>query len=165
MNALTLFHVALSLAGIAAGFVVVYGLIKSQRFDRWTLTFLVTTVATSLTGYLFPFEKLLPSHIIGAISLVVLALAIYALYSRRLAGGWRRTYVVSAVTALYLNFFVLVVQLFLKVPALKALAPTQSEPPFFITQTVVLVAFVYLGVLSAKRFHTDESIRAVAKAA
>ena len=116
-----------------------------------TALFLTTTTATSVTGYGFPFTHLLPSHVVGAISLAVLTLAIYARYSRKLAGRWRITYVVSAVAALYLNVFVLIVQLFMKVPALRALAPTQSEPPFAIAQLVVLVAFVVAGALALRR--------------
>lgn len=108
-------------------------------------------MATSLTGYGFPVEHVLPSHIVGAISIVVLALAIYARYARRLEGNWRATYVIGAVIALYLNVFVLVVQSFLRVPALKALAPTQSEPPFAVTQLIVLMLFCVLGFLAAKR--------------
>jgi len=148
----TLVHVLISLAGIASGLVVVYGMLTAQRLDRWTAFFLVTTVLTSATGYLFPFEHLLPSHIVGAISLVVLAIAFVARYARRMAGTWRSTYVVSAIVALYLNCFVLVVQSFLKVPALHALAPTQKEPPFAIAQLLVLVIFVALGIFSVKRF-------------
>ena len=114
--------------------------------------FLASTLATSLTGFGFPFERLLPSHIVGAISLVVLAAAIYSRYVRLMEGRWRSIYVVTAVVALYLNVFVLVVQLFLKVPALNALAPTQSEPPFAIAQTIVLLIFAALGVAAVKRF-------------
>ncbi len=146
----TILHVLISLAGIATGLVILRGLIAGKRLDSWTLWFLATTVLTSVTGYGFPFEHLLPSHIVGAISLVMLAVAIYARYPRRLAGLWRVIYVVSAVLALYLNVFVLVVQLFLKVPALHALAPTQAEPPFALTQLLVLVMFLVLGGLAVR---------------
>jgi hypothetical protein len=152
----TLFHVVLSLIGILAGFVVVYGLLTAKRLDGWTKVFLWTTVLTSATGYFFPFHKLLPSHIVGLVSLLVLALCIYARYSQKLAGGWSRTYAITAVIALYLNVFVLVAQLFQKVPALKALAPTQSEAPFLIAQTVVLLAFIVIGIFSATRFHQQQ---------
>ena len=152
MTTFTFVHVVISLVGILSGLVVLFGLIAGKRLDGWTAIFLVTTVATNVTGYMFPFHKLLPSHVVGAISLVVLAIAIIARYSRHLVGGWRRTYVISAVIALYLNVFVLVVQLFEKVPALNALAPTQSEPPFKITQIVVLAIFVVLGIFAAKGF-------------
>ncbi len=152
MTALTLVHVALSLVGIASGFVVAFGLLAAKRLEGWTSVFLATTVLTSITGYFFPVHQLLPSHIVGLVSLIVLAVAMFALYGRRLAGPWRRTYAISAMIALYLIFFVLVVQLFRKAPALKALAPTQTEPPFQVTQLVVLVLFVVLTVLAAIRF-------------
>jgi len=152
MTTFTFVHVVISLVGILSGLVVLFGLIGGKRLDGWTSLFLLTTVATSVTGFMFPFHKLLPSHVVGAISLVVLSIAILARYSRHLAGGWRRTYVISAVIALYLNVFVLIVQLFEKVPALNALAPTQSEPPFKITQVVVLAIFVVLGIFAAKGF-------------
>jgi hypothetical protein len=151
----TLFHVLISLIGIASGFVVVFGLIAGKQINGWTPLFLWTTVLTSATGYLFPVHKLLPSHIVGAISLLLLGAALYALYSRRLAGGWRRTYAITSVLALYLNFFVLVVQMFLKVPALHALAPTQTEPAFKLTQLVVLVLFLSFTVLAAIKFRPE----------
>ena len=151
-NALTIFHVALSLVGIGSGFVVVYGLLKTKYFSGWTSLFLVTTVATSVTGFLFPFHQFLPSHGVGILSLIVLAIAMLALYRYRLEGGWRRTFAITAVIALYFNFFVLIAQLFLKVPALHDLAPTQSEPPFQIAQLVALVLFVVLGVRAATKF-------------
>ncbi len=115
----------------------------------------MTTAATSVTGFLFPFHKLLPSHILGIISLVVLAVTIPALYTFHLAGPWRRVYVIGAVIALYLNVFVLIAQFFMKIPALKALAPTQSEPPFLATQVVVMLIFIVLGVLAVKRFPSE----------
>src|SRR6202790_1979550 len=146
----TFVHVVISLAGILSGLVVLFGLIAGKRLDGWTALFLITTVATSVTGFMFPFHKLLPSHVVGAISLVVLAITILARYSRHLAGGWRLTYVISAVIALYLNVFVLIVQLSEKVPALNAMAPTQSELPFKITQVVVMALFVVLGIFAAK---------------
>lgn len=150
----TLVHVLLSLAGIGSGFIVVYGLLTAKRLDGWTAIFLATTVLTSLTGYLFPVEHILPSHIVGAISLLVLAVAIVARYALHLAHAWRWIYVVCALLALYLNCFVAVVQSFLKVPALKALAPTQKEPPFLVAQLAVMAIFIVLGILSVKRFHT-----------
>ena len=145
-------YVVLSLIGIATGFVVMFALIKAKQLNGWNTWFLWTTIATSVTGYMFPFHKLLPSHIVGALSLVALALAVFALYKRRLAGAWRRTYAITSVVALYFNVFVLIAQLFEKVPALRVLAPTQSEAPFKVTQLVVLVAFVLLGIFAAKRF-------------
>ena len=149
MTALTFVHVLLSLLGILAGFVVMLGLFTSKPLKSWTAVFIWTTVATSVTGFLFPFHRFLPSHAIGIISLVVLTVAIYALYGRQLAGAWRRVYAVMAMMALYLNVFVLVFQLFDKVPALKALAPTKAESPFKRAQLAVLIIFVALTVLAA----------------
>ena len=151
----TAVHVVISLVGIGSGLVVAFGFITARHSDAWTALFLRTTIATSLTGFGFPFEHILPSHIVGAISLALLAVAIYAHYQALLAGVWRRTYIVCAVIALYLNVFVLVVQSFQKLPALKELAPTQTEPPFLIAQGVVLVLFVALGTF-ATRGHTFE---------
>ncbi len=155
MTTFTLFHVVLSLIGIGSGFIVLFGLLTSKRLDRWTALFLTTTVATSVTGFLFPFHRFLPSHAVGILSLIVLALAIIARYRYRLAGGWCKTYVITALIALYFNVFVLIAQLFQKAPALKALAPTQSEPPFLITQLVVLVLFVVLVIRAAVRFRNQ----------
>jgi hypothetical protein len=154
MTAYTLVHVVLSLVGIASGLVVLLGLLAGKRHNASTAVFLATTAATSLTGYGFPFDHLLPSHIVGAISLVVLAFAIYARYARRLGGSWRIVYVIGAITALYLNVFVLVVQSFMKVPVLHELAPTQSEPPFALAQLAVLVLFIVLGTLAVRRSKT-----------
>ena len=152
---LTLFHVALSPVGILTGFVVLFALFSSRQSNGWTSAFLVTTAATSVTGFLFPFHRFLPSHAIGIVSLLVLAVTIPALYVFHLAGPWRRTYVIGAVIALYLNVFVLIAQFFMKIPALKALARTQSEPPFLGTQVVVMLIFIVLGVLAAKRFPAE----------
>ena len=146
MAIFTAVHVALSLIGIVSGLVVLGGFLVGSWKNAWNLVFLTTTALTSATGYGFPFERLLPSHIVGALSLVVLAVATFALYGRHLAAGWKRTYIVSAVVALYFNVFVLVVQSFLKVPALYAVAPTQSEPPFAIAQLAVLVLFASAAV-------------------
>lgn len=151
----TLLHVLISLTGIGSGFIVVYGLLTGKRLDGWTAIFLATTVLTSLTGFLFPVEHLLPSHLVGVISLVVLAVAILARYALHLAHAWRWIYVVCAVLALYLNSFVAVVQSFLKVPALKALAPTQKEPPFLIAQLIVMALFIVLGTFGVKKFHVE----------
>jgi hypothetical protein len=154
LSAFTLVHVLISLVGIVSGLLVLYGLIKGKTFNGGTAIFLATTVLTSLTGFLFPFTHLLPSHIVGTISLVVLAVAIVARYALHLAGSWRSIYVVSAVIALYLNVFVLVVQSFLKIPAVHALAPTQKEPPFLIVQIIVLAIFMVLGISAVKGFRT-----------
>lgn len=155
----TLIHVLISLAGIGSGFIVVYGLLTAKRLNGWTAIFLATTALTSLTGFLFPIEHLLPSHIIGMISLVVLAVAIFARYARHLSGAWRKSYVICAVIALYFNVFVLVVQGFLKVPALKALAPTQKEPPFLVAQLVVMAIFIGLGIAAATRFREEPAFQ------
>jgi hypothetical protein len=159
--AFTQFHVVLSLIGILAGLVALFGMFGSKTPPTWTVIFLSTTVLTDVTGYFFPRDHILPSHIVGAISLVVLAIAIFALYARRLAGAWRWIYVVTAGLALYLNVFVLVAQGFLKVPSLKVLAPTGSEPPFVVAQGAVLLIFVALGTVALRSFHpgSDASIR------
>src|SRR5713101_8779366 len=147
----TLVHVLISLVGIASGLVVVFGLLTGKRLDGWTALFLATTVATSVTGFGFPFDHLLPSHKVGIISLVILTVAIVARYGLHLAGAWRRIYVVCAAVALYLNVFVGVTQAFLKFPALTALAPKQTEPPFAVAQLVVLALFIALTIAATKK--------------
>src|SRR3989442_755072 len=151
----TLVHVVISLVGIASGLVVVFGLLTAKRLDGWTALFLASTVATSVTGFGFPFDHLLPSHKVGIVSLLVLALAILARYPLHLAGVWRRVYVVCAVVALYLNVFVGVVQAFLKIPVLNAMAPKQTETPFVVAQGGVLALFVVLGITAAIRFRAE----------
>jgi hypothetical protein len=151
----TFVHVLVSLVGIGSGFVVLLGLLSARRFEGWTGLFLVTTVATSVTGFGFPIDIILPSHIVGVISLLVLAVAIIARYAFRLAGVWRPIYVIGAGIALYLNVFVLIVQLFQKIPALKALAPTQSEPPFVLAQAATLAVFVLLIIAASIKFHPE----------
>jgi hypothetical protein len=151
----TLVHVLISLVGIGSGFVVIYGLLTEKRLDGWTAIFLATTILTSVTGFLFPIEHLLPSHIIGILSLVALGVALVARYARHLEHSWRWIYVVCAVFALYLNVFVAVVQSFLKVPALHALAPTPKEPPFLVAQLLVMVIFVGIGIFAVKRFRIE----------
>jgi hypothetical protein len=150
---LLVIHVLLSLIGIVSGLVVVYGLVTGRPFGAWTALFLAATVVTSVTG--FPLEPfgLTPGRIFGVISLVLLVLAVVALYGFRLAGAWRWIYVGSAIAALYLNVFVGVVQSFQKLSFLKPLAPTQSEPPFVVVQLLVLVVFIGLGILAAMKFH------------
>jgi hypothetical protein len=149
----TQLHVLISLIGIASGLVVLYGMLNSNRMPAMTAIFLLSTVATSVTGFMFHFASFGPPEIVGVISLVVLGVALLALYSFRLAGSWRWIYVASAVIALYLNTFVGVVQTFQKVPFFHALAPTQQEPPFAIAQGLVLIAFIALGIAAAKKFH------------
>jgi hypothetical protein len=152
MPTFTFIHVLLSLIGIAAGLVVALGLMASARLSALTALFLATTVLTSATGFGFPFEGFKPSYVVGGISLFVLIVALYALYGQGLAGAWRPIYVIAAVIALYLNVFVLIVQAFMKIPTLMDLAPTQSEPPFTLTQGVVLVLFIVVAVVGALRF-------------
>lgn len=164
MTPFTLFHVAISLVAIFSGLIVLFfGWLASRRLPGWTAIFLITTVATSVTGFMLPFVQFLPSHAFGILSLALSIVVIPALYKFRLAGAWRWTYVTGALLLLYLNVFVLVVQLFLKVPALNALAPTQKEPPFAIAQGVVLVLFVVFGILAVKRFHPGRAVSGVAQ--
>ena len=153
MPALTFLHVVISLIGIVSGTVVAFGMVANKPLPLWTFLFLLSTVATSVTGFLFfPFHHFMPSHAVGILSLVVLAVALFARYIRRLAGAWRWIYVVSAMLAFYFNFFVLIVQAFSKVPALKALAPKQTEPPFVHTQLVTLAIFAVFTIIAALRF-------------
>jgi hypothetical protein len=152
LPAYTIIHVAISLVAIAAGFVVLFGMISNKPLDGWTATFLATTVATSVTGFGFPIKGMTPGLALAIVSLVVLAPVIYARYGRHLAGRWRLVYVIGAVFAFYLNFFVLIVQSFQKLPLLHDLAPHQNEPPFLIAQVVAMLAFLVLGTLAARRF-------------
>ena len=154
MDAFTVVHVVLSLLTIAAGFVVVLGMVLRQQVDRWTGPFLLGAAATSITGFLFPFHGFTPAIGLGIISLPVLGLATLARYFGHLKGRCRWIHVIAVATSLYFNVFVLVVQLFEKTPALKALAPTQSEPPFFIAQLIVLATFVVLSGAASLRFRT-----------
>jgi hypothetical protein len=149
----TAVHVVISLVGIGSGLIVVFGMLNGKFLHGWNGLFLLTTVLTSVSGFGFPFAHLLPSHKVGIISLLVLAIAIVARYAQKLAGGWHRTYVICAVIALYLNVFVLVVQSFLKVPALHALAPSGNELPFLVAQLIALAIFIGLGIGAAKKFH------------
>ena len=157
----TLFHVILSLLGIAAGIVVVFGMLAARRLDGWTALFLATTVLTSVTGFMFHSAHFGPPHVIGLLSLLLLVLAILARYSYHMAGSWRWIYVVTALISLYLNVFVGVVQAFQKLPLLQPLAPTGTEPPFAVAQGLVLLAFVVLTVLALKRFYPARDSGAV----
>jgi hypothetical protein len=152
LHTFTIVHVIISLIGIGSGFVVLIGLLTSRLLAGWTVLFLVSTVATSVTGFLFPFHGFTPGIALGIISIIVLAIAILARYVGRLVGFRRQTYVITSMVALYLNFFVLIAQSFQKIPALKAVAPTQSEPPFALTQLVVLALFVVLTIVAAFKF-------------
>ena len=153
LSTFTTLHVIISLIGIVTGLVVLLGMLGGRQLGSWTAIFLATTVLTSATGFLFPFNKLLPSHVVGIISLAVLAIALLALYGLHLAGAWRWIYVAAAVLALYLNVFVGVVQAFQKLAFLQPFAPTQTEAPFIVAQVVVVAIFVVLGFLAVKRFH------------
>jgi hypothetical protein len=153
MTLYTLVHVLISLVGIASGLVVAYGLLTSEKFGGWTLIFLATTLATNLTGFGFGFHGFTPAIGLGIISTAVLIPTVVALYVFHLAGAWRWIYAAGAVTALYFNVFVLIVQSFQKVAFLKALAPTQSEPPFAVVQGAALIVFIVVGILGVRRFH------------
>jgi hypothetical protein len=148
----TLLHVIISLVGIGTGLIAVFGLIGGKLLPRWTAIFLFTTVLTSVTGFMFPFNGVTPGIVLGVLSMIVLLPALIAFYGKRLAGVWRGTYVITACLALYFNVFVLFAQLFAKVPALKAIAPTPSSPAFGATQLVVLVAFTWLTIVSFRKF-------------
>jgi hypothetical protein len=152
MTTFTLVHVLISLVGIGSGLVVAFGLLTSKRLDGWTLLFLAATLATSVTGFFFPFHDFTPAIGVGILSVMLLTAAIVARYIFRLQGFWRWLYIVSAVIALYFNVFVLIVQSFQKIGALKALAPTQSEPPFVIAQGAALLIFLVIGALTVRRF-------------
>jgi hypothetical protein len=157
MTGYTLVHVILSLVGIFSGLVVAGGLVAGKRLDGWTGLFLVGTAATSATGFGFPFVTLLPSHVVGGLSLLLLGVVALARYLKQLAGAWRTVYSVGVVVALYFNVFVLLAQLFLRLPALMAAAPTQKEPPFAVTQLLVLALFVLLGRAATRGFQTQSS--------
>jgi len=156
----TIIHTLISLIAIFTGLIVVFGMIGGNRLDGWTKWFLITAVLTTATGFFFPFHGVTPAIILGMITVPVVAIAIYARYSRQLSGAWRWIYVVGAVMSLYFNLFVLVVQLFEKVPALHAIAPTQTESPFKLTQLAVLIVSILLGIVAVVRFR-PESARAV----
>lgn len=154
LAAFTVLHLIISMIAIGLGFIVAGGLLASNRMPGWTLWFLVLTILTNATGFLFPFTKILPSHVVAIISLVLLAVAVYALYGKGLSGVWRTIYVVTAMLALWFNVFVLIAQSFQKVALLNVYAPTGAEPPFAITQGIVLVFFIGLIILGIKRFKT-----------
>jgi uncharacterized membrane protein len=157
MTTLVLVHVVISLIAIVAGLVAMFRMLGANRVSRLTTTFLVTTILTNVTGFFIPpllYDKFLPSHAIGILSLVLLAIACFALYSQKLLGMWRWVYVVTALVSLYLNCFVLVIQSFLKIPALTAVAPGNppSGPVFAVVQGIVLVFFVLMTIGAVRRF-------------
>ena len=151
----TILHTAISLIAIASGLIVLAGMLRARRLPGWTAVFLVTTILTSVTGFMFPINGLTPAIVFGLISIVILVIALAALYLKHLSGAWRWIYVTTALMALYLNVFVLIVQSFQKLPALQKLAPTQSEPPFLIAQAVALIAFLILGAMAARKFRPE----------
>ena len=153
----TLLHVVISVIAITSGFIVLGGMYAPRRLPGWTELFLVTTALTSVTGFFFPNAKITPAQVFGAVSLIVLVLTLVALYGFHLRGAWRWIYAGGAVVLLYLNVFVVVAQLFAKVPALQVLAPTQSEPPFLVTELIVLAVFVVLGILALVKFHPERA--------
>lgn len=150
MTPFTLVHVLISLAGIISGFVVIDGFLKAKKLDGWNAFFLVMTILTSVTGFFFPRNGVTPGQIVGAISLVLLVIAVLARYPLHFSGAGRWLYVITAVIAQYFNFAVLIIQSFQKVGPLKDLAPTQSEPPFLVAQVIALVLFVLLGIFSLR---------------
>jgi hypothetical protein len=156
----TFLHVVISVVGLVAGVVVVFGLIGGKVNAGWTAIFLIATVLTSATGFLFPLNGLTPALVTGLISSPILAIALFAIYIGKLAGMWRWVYVVSAVAALYFNFVALVAQTFLKVPIFHALAPTGSEPAFLIAQSVLLAIFIVLGGAAVIRFRPGQPLAA-----
>lgn len=148
----TLIHVLISLVGILSGFGTLAGMLAGLHFRRWTAVFLAFTVLTSVTGFFFPLRGFTPAVAVGILSMVILAICLYALCIKKAAGVWRAAYVLSAVVALYLNVFVLIAQFFQKIPVFQELAPTQTEPPFAITQGVVLIVFIVLGIYAMLRY-------------
>ena len=166
MSTFTLVHVVISLVAIFSGLIVVQGMISRRKIEGITGLFLGTTVLTSVTGFFFPYHGFTPAIGVGIVSLVFLAPALYARYVRHMIGGWRKTYVITATVALYLNCFVLVAQLFAKVPSLHALAPKGSEPPFAVTQVVLMIAFIVIGIFAVKGYKEQTgSVHSINRAA
>jgi len=151
----TIIHTVISLIAIFTGIAVLFGMLAGKRLDGWTKWFLITAIATTITGFFFPFHGFTPAIGLGIISLPFLALPIFARYSKHLTGAWRWIYVIGALICLYFNLFVLVVQLFEKVPALHTMAPTQTESPFKLTQVCVLVVSAVLAIIAVVRFHPE----------
>jgi hypothetical protein len=154
----TIIHTLISLVAIFTGLVVLFGMLAGRRCDGWTKWFLISAVATTMTGFFFPFHGLTPAFKLGIITVPILAITIYARYPKQLVGAWRWIYVIGAVMSLYFNLFVLVVQAFEKVPALHAIAPTQTEAPFKLTQLSVLLLFVLLGIVAVVRFRPEPAL-------
>ena len=159
VGAFTVLHVVITLVAIGSGLIVVGGIFASHKLPVTTVLFLFTTALTSVTGFLFPIHGFTPALGVGIVACVILAVALFALYKEHLVGAWRWIYVITAVASLYLNVFVLVVQSFVKVSALNALAPTQSEPPFAITQVVILVIFILIALIAVVKFRPGSTVR------
>jgi hypothetical protein len=154
----TVLHVVISMVAIFAGFIVVGAMFAGANLWGWTAFFLATTLLTSLTGFMFPFKSVTPAIVVGGIASLILVVALWALYGQGLAGRWRVVYVSAAIASLYFNLFVFIVQSFQKVSFLRPYAPTGAEPPFLVAQATTLVAFVFLGVVAAKRFHPNRLV-------
>jgi hypothetical protein len=154
----TVLHVVITLVAIGSGLIVVGGILASHRLPITTALFLFTTALTSATGFLFPIHGFTPALGVGILACVILAVALFALYKEHLIGVWRWMYVIAAVASLYLNVFVLVVQSFVKVSALNALAPTQTEPPFAITQAAVLAIFILITLVAIVKFRPPKAV-------
>jgi len=159
VGAFTVLHVVITFVAIGSGLIVVGGIFASHKLPVTTALFLFTTALTSVTGFLFPIHGFTPALGVGIVACVILAVAVFALYKEHLVGAWRWIYVITAVASLYLNVFVLVVQSFVKVSALNALAPTQSEPPFAITQAVVLAIFILIALIAVVKFRPGTTMR------
>jgi hypothetical protein len=161
LTTFTLLHVLISLIGVVTGFVVMAELLRSRSSGGWTTIFLATTIVTSASGFLFPFSKLLPSHIVGIISLALLAVAVFAFYGRHMHGVWRPVYIVTALLSLYLNVFVMIIQAFMKISILKGLAPTQTESPFLIVQGMTFLCFLAVIVVAAIKYRPSLNARLI----
>ena len=159
IGAFTLWHVVISLVAIASGLIALGGIFASRILPVSTALFLFTTALTSVTGFLFPIHGFTPAFGVGIVACVILVVALFALYKEHLVGAWRWIYVITAVASLYLNVFVLVVQSFVKVSALNALAPTQTEPPFAITQFVMLAIFILIALIAVIKFQPGTTMR------
>ncbi len=158
MTPFTFFHVVISLVAILSGLMIVFGMMSGKRLNGWTALFLLMALATDITGFMFPYHGFTPGIGVGIVSMLVLAIALFARYSRHMAGGWRMIYAITTLIAVYLNIFVLVAQLFEHVPSLHALAPTGSEPPFLIGQVIVMVIFIALGIAAVKGFREGTTL-------
>jgi hypothetical protein len=152
MTTFTAIHVLLSLISLLSGLVVLFGLLTANAMSGWTVLFLLATLATVVTGFFFPIHRFTPALGVGLLSMYILAATIAARYRFHLAGIWRPIYIVGAVTALYFNSFVLIVQAFLKIPGLRSLAPTGSDTPFLIVQGVTLAFYLVTGFLAVRAF-------------